>query len=171
MKVTPSSLKWVLRFYPPFLFQRIWVKNIAPDFTSMEVKIFKSFLNINSNKTVFGGTIFSSLDPIHSILLDQILKHKGLKRTVAWLKSAQIDYLKPGKTHLEFTAKIDPSLIDVAFEEIKKNGKVIKTFTTEVFDKTGVKCVVCHNEIYIRDLTFDFKKIKSISDNIKEKTA
>lgn len=162
MKLSPFSLKWVLRTYPPFLFQRIWVKNISKDFTEADVKIYKSFLNINSNKTLFGGTIFSSLDPMHSILMDQILKRKGLKKTVAWLKSAQINYLKPGTTNLNFKIKISEKDIDEAFLTIKHNGKIVKTFTTEIFDNNGNKCVVCQNEIYIRDLTFDFNKLKKI---------
>ena len=162
MKLSPTSLKWVLRTYPPFVFQRIWVKKIYDNFRGAEVKIYKSFLNINSNKTVFGGTIFSALDPMHSILLDQLFKQKGLKKTVAWLKSAKIDYLKPGTTDLTYRIQLDEDEIDEAFAVIKENGKVIKTFTTEVFDMKGVKCAVCQNEIYIRDLTFDFSKLKQL---------
>ena len=162
MKLTPISLKWVLRTYPPFLFQRIWVKKIYDDFKGAEVKIYKSFLNINSNKTVFGGTIFSALDPMHSILLDQILKKKGLKKTVAWLKSAKIDYLKPGTTNLSYKIKLDDQEIKDALQTIKERGKVIRTFTTEVFDQKGVKCAVCQNEIYIRDLNFDFNILKNL---------
>lgn len=170
MKLSPSSLKWVMRTYPPFLFQRIWVKKVYHNFMGAEVKIYKSFLNINSNKTVFGGTIFSALDPMHSILLDQLFKQKGLKKTVAWLKSAKIDYLKPGTTDLTYCIQLNEDEINKAFKTIKENGKVIKTFTTEVFDKKGVKCAVCQNEIYIRDLTFDFNRLKHIQRN-KAKTA
>lgn len=159
MSVTPTMLKWVMRFYPPFLFQRIWVKDVADDFKSIEVTIRKSFLNINANKTIFGGTIFSALDPIHSILLDCIFKSRGIKKTVAWLKSAQIQYLKPGTTDLTFRVTLKENQILEALEDIRNNGKVVKTFTTEIFDKTGLKCVECQNEIYIRDLTFDFTKL------------
>lgn len=158
MKLNPSSLKWLLRFYPPFFFQRIWIKKVNKGFKGIDVKIYKSSLNINSNKTVFGGTIFSALDPIHSILLDQIFQANGLKRTVAWLKSARIEYLKPGKTDLQYSLYLEDKDIADAFEEIKKRGKVIKTFTTAVYDKNGVKCAICHNEIYIRNLDFTFER-------------
>lgn len=156
MKLNPFSLKWLLRFYPPFLFQRIWVRHIYKDFKGIDVKIYKSVLNVNSNKTVFGGTIFATLDPVHSILLDQIFQANGLKRTVAWLKSARIEYLKPGRTNLEYSLHLQDEDIQEAFDEIKKKGKVIKTFTTSVFDNKGIKCAVCHNEIYIRNLDFAF---------------
>lgn len=161
MKLNPSSLTWLLRIYPPFFFQRIWIKKVHEGFKGIDVKIYKSFLNINSNKTVFGGTIFSALDPVHSILLDQIFQASGLKRTVAWLKSARIEYLKPGRTDLQFSLRLEDEDIAAAFEEINKRGKVIKTFTTAVYDNNGVKCAVCHNEIYIRNLDFSFKRESS----------
>jgi len=159
MLVTPTMLKWVMRFYPPFLFQRIWVQDVAADFKSIDIKIKKSFLNLNANKTIFGGTIFSALDPIHSILLDCIFKQRGIEKTVAWLKSAQIQYLKPGTTDLCFRVSLKEHEIVDALEDIKHNGKVVKTFKTEIFDMTGLKCVECQNEIYIRDLNFDFSQL------------
>lgn len=168
MKLTPISLKWILRTYPPFLFQRIWVKNIHPEFKGIDVTIFKSFLNINANKTVFGGTIFSSLDPIHSILIDQYLKARGMKHTVAWLKSAKIEYLKPGRTNLHFSVRIKDEEMEYAYQTIQTNGKIVHTFTTEIFDKKGVKCAVCQNEIYIRNLKFDINKLRQRESKIIE---
>ena len=79
MNVSPKTLKWLLRFYPPLFFQRIWVVKFGEDFTWVEVKINKSILNINYNKTLFGGTIFSASDPFYAILFDQILQKKGFK--------------------------------------------------------------------------------------------
>ncbi|MFZ4862949.1 YiiD C-terminal domain-containing protein [Sphingobacterium sp. Mn56C] len=157
MKFTPSSLKWLLRSYPPFLFQRIWVKRIHKDFKGIDVKIYKNILNINSNRTIFGGTIFSAIDPVHPILIDQILRARGITKTIAWLKSAKIEYLKPGRTDLQFSIKLNDTEIQEAFDEIQTRGKVVKTFVTEVFDKNGIKCAICHNEIYIRNLNFGFR--------------
>ncbi len=154
MTLTPTSLKWLLRFYPPFLFQCIWVKRVHDNFVGIDVKICKSFLNINSNRTVFGGTIFAALDPVHPLLLDQIFKSRGLRNTVAWLKSAQIDYLKPGQTSLYFSVHFSTEQIDEAYSSIRRDGKVVRTFLTEVYDKNGVLCAVSHNEVYIRDLSF-----------------
>lgn len=155
MKLSPITLKWLLRIYPPFLFQRIWVRKILEGFTGIEVRIYKSPLNNNSNQTIFGGTIFSAIDPIYPLLLDQAFKEKGIKNTVAWLKSAKIDYLRPARTNLHFSIQLQDAEIENAYNTIQENGKVVKTFTTEIFDKNGVKCAVSTNEIYIRNLNFD----------------
>ncbi|MBE8714631.1 DUF4442 domain-containing protein [Sphingobacterium hungaricum] len=160
MKFTPKQLKWILRTYPPFFFQRIWVNKIHPDFMGIDVTISKSFLNINANKTIFGGTIFSSLDPLHSILLDQIFQAKGLSKTVAWLKSSQISFLKPGTNKLKISIRLIPEEIDEALEIIKTRGKVIKTFQTDVYDLKGVLCAQATNEVYIRDLNYIIDRTK-----------
>jgi acyl-coenzyme A thioesterase PaaI-like protein len=147
------------------LFQRIWVKHIQAEFTGIDVKIYKSFLNINANKTVFGGTIFSALDPIHSLLLDQIFKSKGMDNTIAWLKSAKIEYLRPGHTDLVFSVRLSPDEIENAYQAILTKGKIIQTFTTEIFDKNGVLCALSHNEIYIRNRSFT-KKTKTATHEL-----
>lgn len=159
MKVSPNTLKWGLRLYPPLFFQRIWVRRIMDGFLGADVKINKSLMNINSNKTIFGGTIFSAIDPFYPILLDQYFKHQGISRTVAWLKTAHIDYIKPGKYDLEVSIRLNNQILEETLKTIKKEGKVVRTFQTQVFDKHGTLCAVAHNEVYIRDLDFDFAQL------------
>ncbi len=55
--------------------------------------------------------------------------------------------------------------IEEAYKIIQENGKIVKTFTTEIFDKNGVKCAVCQNEIYIRNLKFDVSKLRQRESN------
>ncbi|MFC5283929.1 DUF4442 domain-containing protein [Pedobacter alpinus] len=151
MKVSPKTLKWVLRFYPPLFFQRIWIINFGDNFKSVEVKINKSLLNINYNKTIFGGTIFAASDPFFAILFDQILTKKGFKVRV-WLKSAHIQYLKPGNTNLYFKINItDADILDVE-KDLKTVGKFIKTYPIEIYNKQGTLCAVVQNEVYVRNL-------------------
>ncbi len=64
MVVSENVLKWALRFYPPLLFQRIWVIRFEKDFKGVSVKINKSLINNNYNNSIFGGTIFAAADPI-----------------------------------------------------------------------------------------------------------
>ncbi len=159
MRLSPKVLKWVLRFYPPFFFQRIWVRKVYSDFRRMDLKITKSFLNINANKTIFGGTIFAAVDPIHTLLLDQILQRKDVQSTVTWLKSAKIEYLKPARKNLLFSITINEIDIQDTLSQINRNGKVVKTFTIEIRDSEEQLCARSLNEIYIRDLTFEHKKV------------
>jgi len=151
MNVSAKTLKWLIRFYPPLFFQRIWVVQFAADFKWVKIKINKSFLNINYNKTLFGGTIFSASDPFYAILFDQILQKKGYKIRV-WLKSAHIQYLKPGNTNLYFKISISDLVIAEAEQKLNTEGKFIKTFTIEMHNADGILCALVQNEVYIRNL-------------------
>lgn len=140
-----------MRFYPPLFFQRIWVKRFYKGFSGVEVKISKSFLNINYNRSIFGGTIFSASDPFYAILFDQALQRRGLTTRV-WLKSADIQYLKPGRTHLYFQINIDEDELREAEEALHKTGKFVKSFPMEIYNSQGELCAKVNNEVYIRNL-------------------
>lgn len=140
-----------MRFYPPLFFQRIWVQRFHKDFKGVEVKIHHSFLNRNYNRSIFGGTIFSASDPFYAILFDQALQRRGIKSRV-WLKSAEIEYLKPGRTALYFKINITDDDLNEAERILHDKGKFIKSFPIEIYDKNRVLCATVQNEVYIRKL-------------------
>ena len=152
MVVSENVLKWALRCYPPLLFQRIWVIGFEKNFRGVRVKVNKSLFNSNYNNSIFGGTIFAAADPFYPLLFHQILTHKGYQLRV-WLKSAEINYLKPGKTDLFF----DIHIADLDIEEIEQilntDGKHVKAYPIEMFNKQGELCVAVSSEIYIRNLS------------------
>ena len=58
MKLRNFLIRLLLNLYPPILFNRIVIKMISEDFTSMKVILKKSIFNINFHKTIFGGVFF-----------------------------------------------------------------------------------------------------------------
>lgn len=153
MKTSEKTLKWIMRFYPPLFFQRIWVVKFYPEFRAVDVKVSSSLLNRNYNGSIFGGTIFSAVDPFYPILLDQIFKQKGFK-TVVWLKSAQIKYVKPARSTLRYTVKITEDEIEAVHQNLKTIGKSVKTFHLELYNRNQEICALIDSEVYIRDLKF-----------------
>lgn len=151
MIVSENTLKWAMRFYPPLFFQRIWVKKISKGFTGAEVKISRSFLNINYNRSIFGGSIFSASDPFHALLFDQILQRRGFKCQV-WLKSSQIRYLKPGRSNLYFTISLSEEEIREAETSLKTVGKFVKAYPINIYNSANELCITVVNEVYIRNL-------------------
>ena len=153
MRVSEKTLKWVMRLYPPFLFQRIWVRRFHPGFTGVDDKISKSLLNRNYNASIFGGTIYAAADPFYALLFDQLFRRKGFKTRV-WLKSASIEYLKPGRTALYFTISLSEREVAEAAITLRDTGKYIKTFPIAIMDKRGDLCASVQNEVYVRNLTY-----------------
>ena len=143
-----------MRLYPPMLFQRIWVTKVHKAFRGIDVKINKSLFTTNLGNSIFGGTIFTATDPFYALLFGQIFRNKGLKITV-WLKSAGIQYIKPGRTDLYYTILITEEMIAEAEQTLSKEGKFIKSYPIEIYDRAGVLCASAENEIYIRNLNFE----------------
>jgi len=151
MVVSEKTLKWALCFYPPLLFQRIWIKKFHPGFRGVDVKINKSLFNKNYNGSIFGGTIYAATDPFYALLFDQLLQRKGFKVRV-WLKSASIQYLKPGRKNLYFTIIVNDEMLKEAVEALNTGGKFVKAYPMEIKDAQGELCATVMNEVYIRNL-------------------
>ncbi|MDN3584723.1 DUF4442 domain-containing protein [Mucilaginibacter flavus] len=142
-----------MRIYPPLLFQRIWVVAFDKDYRGVEVKIKKSFLNKNYNKSIFGGTLFAAADPFYPILFYQVLTKKGYRLKV-WSKSSKIDYLKPGLTDLHFKISLSEEDIAEAENILNTIGKYAVHHPVDIYDKSGDMCVSVMNEVYVRNLDF-----------------
>jgi hypothetical protein len=151
MIVSEKTLKWAMRIYPPLFFQRIWVQKFHKGFRGADIRISKSLFNKNYNGSIFGGTIYAATDPFYSILLDQLLQRKGFKTRV-WLKSASIQYLKPGRSSLYFSIVITDEMLSEAIETLNSKGKFIKAYPMEIKDQQGMVCATVINEVYIRNL-------------------
>lgn len=161
MLVSENVLKWAMRFYPPLLFQRIWVKRFHAGFLGVEVKIFKSILNINYNKSVFGGTIYAAADPFFAVLFYQLMLRKGF-RVIVWQKAAEIFFLKPGRSNLYFKINISVEEINQICLLLETNGKAEHQCMLEIEDDQGEVTARVSNLVYIRNL--DIKLNKSVNE-------
>jgi acyl-coenzyme A thioesterase PaaI-like protein len=151
MKVSENTLKWAMCFYPPMLFQRIWVKKIHKNFRGVDIKINRSVFTSNLGNAIFGGTIFAASDPFYALLFAQIMQRKNLKVTV-WLKSAEINYLKPGRSDLFYTIRISDEMIAEVEQALQNQGKFVKAYPIDIYDAQGELCATVLNEVYLRSL-------------------
>jgi len=153
MRVSENLLKWLVRFYPPLFFQRVWVVKFYKDFRGIEVKIRKSIWNRNYNNSIFGGTIFAAADAFYPILFFKALSLKGYKLR-AWSTALQIQYHKPGFTDLYYKITITDAELDEAEEILNTVGKYRKFHPIEIYNKSGINVASVMNEVYMRNLNF-----------------
>lgn len=154
MILSEQNARRVLSLYPPLLFQRISVRRFGPGFRTAEVRIAKSLFNRNYNRTIFGGTLFSAVDPIYVFMYWQIFARKGY-RIQGWLKSASIDYKKPGDTTLTIQFALSESDIGEAERQLNEVGKFVKKHGIEIRNTRDELCAVAETEIYIRKIASD----------------
>ena len=140
---------WMLKymnFWPPFLGSGIKVKNVAPDFTSVDVEVKMRFWNRNYVGSHYGGTIYSMTDPWYMLMLMQNIG----KEYIVWDKSAEVRFLKPGygklSAHFNLTAE--------RIAEIKKaadeNYKHEPTFTVQIKNEKGEVVAEVDKVLYVR---------------------
>ncbi len=153
MVISERLLKWAMRLYPPLLFQRIWVINFDKGFYGVQVIINKSIFNRNYNNSIFGGTIFSAADPFYPVLFHRIFTNKGYK-VIAWSKSSEIQFIKPGLTKLRFSISLSDEDIAEAEHVLNTGGKYIKAHPVDIYNTNGEVCVTLMIEVYMRNLNF-----------------
>jgi thioesterase domain-containing protein len=125
--------KWMMNLYPPLLVNRISVKRISSDYKQVEVRVKKSLLNRNLQKSIFGGTIFSAADPFHALMYWQIFRLKGI-HCEAWLKRAEIQYLKPANSDLQLLFEITEEEIELAYSQLQEKGKAEMIHETAILN-------------------------------------
>nr|WP_067061705.1 DUF4442 domain-containing protein [Mucilaginibacter sp. L294] len=153
MVVSENTLKWIMRLYPPLLFQRIWVRGFDEGFRGVRVKIIKSIFNKNYNGSIFGGTIFAAADPFYPVLFDRVL-NTGDRKLRIWSKSSKIDFLKPALSSVSFHIILTDADIELAIQTLNTNGKYEHGFLVEIYDNNNEVCASLMNEVYLRDLNF-----------------
>jgi hypothetical protein len=150
MKVSKFAIKFVLNIFPPLLFNRIVLKEISDDFMQMRVVIKRVLFNINFHKTIFGGSIFSACDPYFPTMYYHIFANKK-RKLIVWLKSAEIQYLRPANSSLTLHFKITKEDIGLAEKELDEKGKFEIWHTVKAVNKKGVVCAKAKILIYLRD--------------------
>ena len=150
MKTPKFAIKFVLNIFPPLLFNRIVLKEISDDFMQMRVVIRRALFNINFHKTIFGGSIFSACDPYFPTMYYHIFANKN-RKLIIWLKSAEIQYLKPADSTLKLYFKITENEIKLAEETLNEKGKFEIWHTVEAINKKGIVCAKAKMLVYLRD--------------------
>ena len=150
MKIPKFAIKFVLNIFPPLLFNRIVLKEISNDFMQMRVVIRRALFNINFHKTIFGGSIFSACDPYFPTMYYHIFVNKD-RKLIIWLKSAEIQYLRPANSSLKLHFKITKKDIALAEKELDEIGKFEIWHNVEAINKKGVVCARAKMQVYLKD--------------------
>ena len=143
-------LRITLNLFPPLLFNRIVLKEISDDFSEMKVVLRRALFNMNFHKTIFGGSIFSACDPYFPTMYYHIFRNKG-RKLIIWLKSAEIQYLKPADSTLKLHFKISEDEIQLAEKTLNEKGKFEIWHTVDAINKKGVVCARAKMQVYLRD--------------------
>lgn len=142
--------------------------SVSEDLLTIKIKLPLSYKNRNYVNSIFGGSMFSAVDPIPMVQLMNLLDDNY----IIWDKSAEIFFKRPAKENLfaEFTYASE-ELENIKKQVSQENEiEIIKeTFLTNE-DKTVTFCKV-QKTIYIADKNYFKEKRKNLNKKTSLKAA
>lgn len=142
-------MRWVLRLFPPLLFQRIVPVWFAEDFRAARVRVRRSLLTRNLNGTTFGGTIYAAADPVFALLYWQALARRGVA-TRTWLMASRVQYRRPAEHELVLDFALTEADLAAAEEELRRRGKAVRIHRVEARDPHGLVCAELELVTFLR---------------------
>ncbi len=130
------------------------ITSVSKDLLEVQIKLPISYKNINYVNSIFGGSMFSAVDPIPMTQLIHLIGHNF----VVWDKAVEIFFLRPAKEDLYADFKYSiAELEDIRQILANKNEmEIVKTTLLTNKEKTVVYCKILKT-IYIARKDY-FKK-------------
>ena len=144
-----GELKRMLNFWFPFLVNRIRIISIADDFHEMQVRLKHSFWNRNPNKSVWGGSIASALDPFFPVMMKQIILRRGTS-TDFFSKAIHVEFVRVVETNIFFQFNITEQEVINAEKMLYNDGKYEGWHFVSGVDTKGNVCVNGKVQVYLR---------------------
>ena len=139
----------MLNFWFPFLVNRIRIISIADDFHEMQVRLKHSFWNRNPNKSVWGGSIASALDPFFPVILKQIILRRGTS-TDFFSKAIHVEFVRKVETNIFFQFNITEQEVINAEKMLYNDGKYEGWHFVSGVDTKGNICVNGKVQVYLK---------------------
>ena len=139
-------MRWGFNFFPAFRGTGARVTYIAGDFREARVELPLSWRTRNYVGTIFGGSLYGSVDPMYMILLIKIL---GAGYTV-WDKAATIRFVRPGRSRLSARFLIEEEEIRTIARLTETAPSVDRVYRVDLKDAAGVVHASVEKTIYIR---------------------
>lgn len=139
------TFRWGFNFFPAYRGTGGRLIYVSDDFHEIRVKLPLNWRTRNYVGTIYGGSIYASIDPIYMLMLIKILGPDY----IVWDKAAKIRFKKPGKDALfaDFTLSHDE------IGEIKRLAEdarsVDRIYDVELKDRDGVVHAQIEKTLYI----------------------
>jgi len=139
-------LRWIFNIFPAYRGTGARVTYIAGDFREVRINLPLSWRTRNYVGTIFGGSLYGSVDPMYMIMLIHVLGPEY----VVWDKAASIRFRRPGRTTLFATFLLEDAEIDEIRNRTANGDPVDRTYNVSLVDAEGVVHASVEKVIYIK---------------------
>ena len=119
---------------------------VAEDWSEVHLDLPLSRRTRNYVGTIFGGSMYSAVDPIYMVML---IRRLG-KDYIVWDKSASIQFKKPGRETLHARFVVADEELALIRTALETQRSINRTYLIELKDSPGTVCATVEKLIYIR---------------------
>ncbi|TGM99587.1 DUF4442 domain-containing protein [Leptospira dzoumogneensis] len=156
-----SISSWWLRFrlnhWPCLWCTGGKIQFISSDLRELHVSLKKNLRTLNRVGTIYGGSIYSSVDPYYMLMMMWILGPDY----VVWDKAAKVKFVRPilGKVKIRFL--ISEELIEKTKQDILEKGEIVFDLPAKYEDEEGNVYATFEKTIYAASKEFYEEKLAS----------
>ncbi|MEH3154758.1 MAG: DUF4442 domain-containing protein [Gordonia paraffinivorans] len=146
MANTPTTLRRVMRWWPPYLGAGVRVVEADPGGRHLTVEHRVTRLTRNAFGTAFGGTMSSMTDPFFCLLV----AHRLGPGYRVWDTQGHIAFRTPGHGRLRATFVVTDEAVEQIREATEAGRKHLRWFRTDIRDESGTVVAEVSREVYVR---------------------
>lgn len=144
--MSTPSIRRLINYWPPLLFSGIRVRAISADWTYIETELRLRWWNRNAVGTMFGGSLFAMTDPFYPLML----QHNLGPEYAVWTKSAQIDFIAPGRSIARARFELSAERIEEIRAATAGGKSYLPAFSTTITDLEGKPLTQVNKVVYVR---------------------
>ena len=140
---------WLFRLmslYPPYLGAGVRITHVAPDLSSIAVRMKLTLWNRNYVGTHFGGSLYSMVDPFFMLLLIEALG----PGYIVWDKEAVIRFRRPGRGTVTARFELPPERVAEIRAAADAERKTEPRFTVQILAESGEVVAEVEKLLYVR---------------------
>jgi acyl-coenzyme A thioesterase PaaI-like protein len=122
------------------------LKYVAEDWSEVRLELPLSWRTRNYVGTIFGGSLYSAVDPIYMLMLIQRLGPEY----IVWDKAATIQFKKPGRETLHARFVVGDDELTTIRSALASRRAIDRTYSIDLVDDSGTACATIEKIIYIR---------------------
>ena len=142
----PATFRHLINLWPPFLFNSIRVRSIAPDWSEAHVVLRLRPWNRNYVRTQFGGNLFAMSDPFWMLLA----MHRLGRDYIVWDKAGAIDFVAPGREDVHAVFRMPDEAVAAMRADAAGGGKVLRWFEADITTFGGEVIARVRKQLYVR---------------------
>ena len=156
MPVSPRLARMMMNIAPCIRASGGRVVELSKDFRRLRVKLRLTWLTRNLVGTIYGGSMYSAIDPFYMLMLMRILG----RDYVVWDKACTIRFKRPARETLFADFHIDDDMLARIHDEVDRNGEGTFTWPLALRAASGTVYAEFDKVLYVAKKDFYEAKLQ-----------